>query len=437
MRIVQLSVSSIILAGVLSGCSQNHLASKNQVSSQPVAAHQRSSLSHEIAELLKPERMPPNSYYESKAHRQKRLARLKQVALKERRAASLKPVNSTPKQGLQFKKVVYKAKPVSQKQRPGKKIIAAPGHYTRHHKKLVKPTLQAKRSSSRLKRSAKYVTKSKRVILQKATSKRVLVRAPQYRWVNKKVLVRKASYKTRVIPAKYKTVAKKRILLRPAKSIRTLVPAVYRTVKQKIRVAPALYKTVKTAARYKTQNYRQKPATARYVWKSTRGNVNKLQSPTSKSAGTLSARTPQRQSLVNKSIARLDEESGYMKLDSNYNHAIRVTNTRVKNISKDVLLLLDQVKLKKTSKIKNKKYSHRIKKSKRHLNRAEKKRQLVIRIQKSLKSRGFYIGSVDGKLGAKTAAALEAFQNRYGLEVGKLDKKTFHALGLKLGKKSS
>ena len=156
---------------------------------------------------------------------------------------------------------------------------------------------------------ATYKTLSKRVLIQKASSKRVLVRAPQYQWVNKKVLVRKASYRTRTQPAQYRTVnqrvmvkpaydtwkkghgaitridnstgeimcrvkvpavyknVQKRVLVRPAKTIRTLVPAVYKNTRSLKATAPALYKTVKRPARYKTQSYRVKVGGARYVWK--------------------------------------------------------------------------------------------------------------------------------------------------------------------------
>ena len=162
---------------------------------------------------------------------------------------------------------------------------------------------------AKVKTPAKYITKTKRVLIQKASSKRVLVRAPQYVWVNKKVLVRKAGYRTRTIPAQYRTVSKrvmvkpayntwkkghgpitridnatgqimclvkvpavyktvkKRVMIRPAKTVRTFVPAVYKNVRSMKLTAPALYKTVKRPARYKTQSYRVRVGGGRYVWK--------------------------------------------------------------------------------------------------------------------------------------------------------------------------
>lgn len=157
---------------------------------------------------------------------------------------------------------------------------------------------------------AKYVTKSRKVLVRKASSKRVLVRGPQYGWTTKRVLVRKASYKTRTIPAQYKTVSKRvmvkpahyiwskkaqgkvvridnmtgevlcrvkvpavyktvthKVQVRPARTVRKLVPAVYKTVKIKKLLAPAKYKVVTSPAQYKTQHYRVKVGNSRIVWR--------------------------------------------------------------------------------------------------------------------------------------------------------------------------
>ncbi len=58
------------------------------------------------------------------------------------------------------------------------------------------------------------------------------------------------------------------------------------------------------------------------------------------------------------------------------------------------------------------------------------KQGIVSGIQKALKAKGFDPGSMDGKMGPGTAAALKAFQSSRGLPVGQLNKDTFRALGL-------
>jgi murein L,D-transpeptidase YcbB/YkuD len=50
-------------------------------------------------------------------------------------------------------------------------------------------------------------------------------------------------------------------------------------------------------------------------------------------------------------------------------------------------------------------------------------------IQTALKNSGFYVGSIDGKLGPKSKSAIEAFQKANGLTVdGKVGPKTWTAL---------
>jgi murein L,D-transpeptidase YcbB/YkuD len=53
----------------------------------------------------------------------------------------------------------------------------------------------------------------------------------------------------------------------------------------------------------------------------------------------------------------------------------------------------------------------------------------VKEIQTALKNSGFYVGSIDGKLGPKSKSAIEAFQKANGLTVdGKVGPKTWTAL---------
>ena len=444
---VHLSVSSIILATVLTGCSQNQ-----HTQSEPRSTGIKTKLSQVIAELSKPEKMSPDSFYESKSHRKERLARLSRLKLEAERnkqkSLQVKPKKVSVAKSLKGQRLIYKATPlkvkrvVKVKPRPVRSIQKLPLALLAKKVTLVKS--QEKRCSTKVKLPAKYITKSRRVFVQKATVKRVLIRAPQYRWVNKKVLVRKATYKTKVTSAKYKIVkhktTSKRVLLRPARNIRTFVPAVYKTVKQKVLIASARYKTVQTPPRYKTQTYRQKVASARYVWRSALCKVN---APKHVRKAKVSKRklvkqhrrvikVKQRPVITKKLFKRAADEGGYMKLDTTYNHSIRVVNTkpvkrklsRKKAIDKDIsnaLVFLSKVKFKKEK---------TLKKPKKRLNKTEAKRRMVINIQKSLKAKGFDPRGIDGKLGAWTASALKAFQRSRGLDIGKLDTNTLRALGI-------
>ena len=354
---------------------------------------------------------------------------------------------------------------------------------------------------------ATYVTKSRRIFVQKASVKRVLVRAPQYRWINKRVLVRKANYRTRVIPAQYKTVnnrvmikpayntwrkghgaitridnmtgeimcrvkipavyknVKKRVLVRPAKTLRTLVPAVYKTVKQKQRVSGALYKTIKTPAKYKTQKYRVKTRGARYVWKAvicksnaskhnTKRNVVRKQAPRRTYKKAVAPRrayqaprrvyqAPKRAyqapkrvapaqyyrvATVHKPVVRNNTyRTQYNQSGVKYQDYLRVMNAGSRNASSQRYQaprkVMHKVSYKKAVNLKGQKRA-------KQQSKADTRRGIVYGIQKALKAKGFNPGTMDGKMGAGTAAALKAFQSSRGLPVGKLSKDTFRALGM-------
>ena len=261
----KLSVSSVILAAVLSGCSQQQVIGGSQVvngSSQQIAGGSQVSGSQQQVNKTTPVVTQP---------------------------AVIKPARKEPV------KRVYTQAP-------------KPTHSIRRTE-LALPSAKPGQCFAKIKINATYKTQSRRILVSKATSKRVLVRAPQHRFINKKVQVRKAYYKTRTVPAQYRNTNKRvlvkpayntwrkghgaitridnmtgeimclvtvpavyknvsqRVLVRPVQNIRTFVPAVYKTVKQKKFIAPALYKTIKTPARYKTQNYRVKTGGARYAWR--------------------------------------------------------------------------------------------------------------------------------------------------------------------------
>ena len=289
-----LSVSSVILASVLSGCSQQQVVGGSQVSGGSQQASGGSQLIGGGSQQQTDNSQVSNNVTGSS-----------QQMTSQQQVEQAVPVVSEPIVAPQPR--VYKPRKIQQR-------VYTRGPAPRVTRTVVRrgtglPNAKPGQCFAKSKVPATYKTVSKRVLIQKASSKRVLVRAPQYQWVNKKVLVRKASYRTRTQPAQYRTVnqrvmvkpayntwkkghgaitridnatgeimcrvkvpavyknVQKRVLVRPAKTIRTLVPAVYKNTRSMKATAPALYKTVKRPARYKTQSYRVKVGGARYVWK--------------------------------------------------------------------------------------------------------------------------------------------------------------------------
>ncbi len=438
----KLSVSSVILAAVLSGCSQQQVIGGSQVvngSSQQVAGGS-------------------------------------QVSGGSQQASSQQQVKTAVPVVVAQPIVVKKAPaPVSRKAAPVKRTYKQAPKPTRSIRRtgLGLPAAKPGQCFAKIKINATYKTQSRRILVSKATSKRVLVRAPQYRFVNQKVQVRKAYYKTRTVPAQYRTTNKRvlvkpayntwkkghgaitridnmtgeimcrvkvpavyknvsqRVLARPAQTIRTLVPAVYKTVKQKKFIAPALYKTIRTPARYKTHNYRVKTGGARYAW---RAILCKTNAP----KGYKKAATKR------KSVVRTAYKKQYSNSSSiSYQDYLRVMNAgtskaklnKTKKVSKRTVL-------KKKAKVMapkptmaattsaNKVVNKTITKSTTKQTKSATKQSIVYGIQKALKVKGFDPGTIDGKMGPGTAAALKAFQSSRGLPVGQLSKDTFRALGL-------
>jgi len=418
MKMTQLSVSSAILAAVLSGCSQQQVIGGSQVSA-----------SQQQVETATPVVVP----------------------------GILQPrVVATPRKVMKAQKRIVRRAPPK------------PRHIIKRTSNNL-PSAKPGQCFAKVKVPATFKTQSRRILIKKAASKRVLVRAPQYKWINKKVLVRKAIYKTRAQPAQYKTTVKRvmvkpayntwrkghgaitridnmtgeimcrvtvpavyknvsrRTLVHPARTIRTLVPAVYKTVKQKQRIAPALYKTVHTPARYKTQNYRVKVGGARYVWRSILCKTN-------------APKNYRKAAVKGKPVVRSTYKKQYRSQGISYSNYLKVMNAGSKTISSKKRKAKNTVKKKVVAK-KKVVVEKRVAQEKAEMKKAapakvqqktknQAKKGIVFNIQNALKDKGFDPGAIDGKMGPGTAAALKAFQKSHGLPVGQLSKDTFRALGM-------
>jgi len=459
MNMTKLSVSSVILAAVLSGCSQQQVIGGSQVvngsgGSQQVNGSQQQVDSAAPAVIAAPVVKPaPVRVYNKK--------QVRRVAAKPKATHSIQRGNGLP--------------------------AAKPGQC------FVK-----------VKQAPKFVTKSKRVLIQKASAKRVLVRAPQYRWIAKKILVRKAQYVNRVIPALYQNQSKrvlvrpayntwqkgkgkitridhatghvmcrvtvpaayktvnKRVQVRPVQNIRTFIPAVYKTVKQKKRISSAIYKTVNRPARYQTKNYRVQVAGARYVWRPVvcaantpkhakhhqhkkaammQRNLKRVNKQHYKRSTSSNGGVPYAQYLAVMN-APMKSKASHKKA----NHSKAMKKTVAKKMMKAKPEAMPKKMMPKTeamSKVTPKAPIMAPKMApkapvmatkpvtpKKADNKAAIQQNIVYGIQAALKSKGYNPGKLDGKMGKNTAKALKAFQSSRGLPVGVLSKDTFRALGL-------
>ncbi|MCK5918612.1 MAG: peptidoglycan-binding protein [Cocleimonas sp.] len=480
---IKLSVSSILLAGILTGCSQQQ---------------------------IKPQ------YTDDSIH------------------GSSQVVTGYVKQKKEAIKKSYAGK-------SKKKVVSKP-----IKKNIGMPPAKSGQCYAKVKKPATYKTLTKKVLVKKATAKRVLARGPQYRWTNKKVLVKPISYTQRVIPAVYKTVnkrvmvkpsylawkkgkglitridhatgeilcrvkipavyknIKRKVLVRAARTLKIPHAAIYKTVKNKKLISPSQYKTIRTPARYVNKRYRVKTASARYVWKQVvckinvsknhkKHNYKKKQYQVkhrkaktyvkkySQKRSTIRAKarphkanyvkknhyrkatysrkmaSPKRVRAHNKSVIR---KASYRKAIAPQKARVnRYRPSAVKKIympSKKEARAIKRVMKAKPAPARVAKKAIRVSKpapvrvvkkairvSKpapaRVVKKASKvnkpkvrltKQNAILRIQTALTKRGFNTGGIDGKLGPGTVSALTAFQRQHGLKTGRLTRETLRALGL-------
>jgi hypothetical protein len=272
------------------------------------------------------------------------------------------------------------------------------------------------------------------------------------------------------VPAVYKTVSK-RVLVRPARTIRSLVPAAYKTVKVKKLIAPAKYRVINSPAQYKTQNYRVKVGSSRIVWRQVMCKTHKsyrkhyakasYRKPVKQYRKTAPRRVLHKR-VMHKAVNKYrkpaitqHEYYAVMNAGKKVNRKVAPHRSQKAGISlHDYYSVMNMTGKKASSKkkiLKHKKVKHtspkkmmksvkpkaKVSSSKKATkatatdSQKQMSKQNIIRsIQKALKAKGFDPGTVDGKMGAGTAAALKAFQSSHGLPVGRLTKDTFRALGL-------
>lgn len=471
MNMTKLSVSSVILAAVLSGCSQQQVIGGSQVVNGSGGSQ-----------------MAGGS--------QSQIEGSSQVSGSQQQVEAAVPVVSAPTTYKPVPKTVVKRAPVRVYNKPiyKKQVqrVASKPKMTRSVRRgSGLPPAKPGQCFAKVKIAPKYITKSKRVLIQKSSAKRVLVRAPQYRWISKKVLVRKAQYINRTIPAVYRNQNKRvqvrpayhtwkkghgaitridnmtgqimcrvtvpaqyknvtrRVQVRAAQNVRKFIPAVYKTVKQKQRVSGALYKTVNRPARYATKNYRVKVAGAKYVWRPIlcATNAPKHHKYKAKYRKPVAIHRPVKRTHKQhyKRPAAGNSGISYAQYLAVMNAPLKSKSSKKKRIKKKTSkkMMMPKkaveksipkepvVKMAPKATEASKAVAPKAEETKAPVkSKAQIQKNIVYGIQAALKSKGYNPGSLDGKMGPNTAAALKAFQSSRGLPVGVLSKDTFRALGL-------
>lgn len=235
---IKLSVSSILLAGIMAGCS-SHQVNPYGMESYTMGGSGNTSHYQKI-----PQKIDKASYQGNfhKNYNDLPPAKLGQCYIKVKQAAIYKTLS---------KKILLR-------KAMKKRVQVRPAQY---HWKVKKILVKPKRYTQRI------IPAQYRMI-----NHRVLIKPSYHAWKKGKGLITRIDETTgeilcRVkIPAVYKNVRKK-VLVRPAHSIKSVQPAVYKQIKTKTMLSPVVYKTAYIPARYTTKIYKVKTSTAKYVWR--------------------------------------------------------------------------------------------------------------------------------------------------------------------------
>lgn len=255
------------------------------------------------------------------------------------------------------------------------------------------PNAQPGQCFAEVKVPARYRAMTRKVLTRKALSKRVLVRPVQYKWLTKKIQVRKGKYQNHFKPAQYKTVQRK-VMVKPATEkwkkgygaitrldnmtgqimCRVKVPAVYKTVTKQVLVHPSKTTRTFTPPVYRTVKQKVVIAPAQY---------------------------------------KTVQEPAQYKIQS-YHQKVKGEH----KVWRPILCSTNSAGARVIKKPKAKRKAPKLSKD------------FVLKIQTSLKHKGFDPGEIDGQYGKATATALGKFQESRGLPIGRITKDTSRALGL-------
>ena len=295
---------------------------------------------------------------------------------------------------------------------------------------------------------------------------KVLVPA-KYRIEELEVLVKEPKTEIKVIPAKYKVVEKKVSIREP--SIKLVpVPAKYKTVTEKVLVEPEKTKLVVVPATYKTVTEKVLVKAAHTEWKRGRGEIEKIDNATGEIVCLVEV--PAQYKTVTKKVLVKDSYTKEVKIPAVYKtvtkrvvdkpaHTKEVKIPAVyKTITKEVLVTpatTKEVKVPGICKIVRTRVvdtpAKEVKTTIPAVYKTVKKRvivsepylrwqpvlcktntqpDIISKLQKKLKEKGYKISRVNGKYNAETKAAVREYQKKNNLSQGALTLKTLQSLGL-------
>lgn len=329
-RTIKLSVSSVLLAGFMTGCSQQQF----QVDGQQIAGGQQVLGGQQLAggqqalggqqRSMTADSQVQDKLVPSTLHAHDMIVNSNEhahdVAPKQRAYVPLPELmkDNTPTVFMYDQpKPVHDTKPVYYDDdiKPAYYEQAKPAALPQQnpvvrHKGIGMPPAQPGQCFAKVNTPAKFKNVVKRIQVSPAVNKRVKVRGPQYTYISKRELVRPATHRNQYIPAQYRNVSKQvlvkpahyawqkgktapvtridnmtgeilclvkipavyrtvnqKVVVRPAQRVKRHVPAVYRTVKEKKLSSPAVFRNINTPAKFVNKTYKVQTDGPRQEWK--------------------------------------------------------------------------------------------------------------------------------------------------------------------------
>ncbi len=273
---------------------------------------------------------------------------------------------------------------------------------------------------------------------------------PEYRTTSKQVVAQEGGEQVRIIPAKYDTVTEK-VVVQEASSRLEVVPASYRWVEEQIMVKPAGKRIVEVPATYETVSERVIDQPAHTVWKkgnvyASNNSVQRIDAASGEvmclvevpatyktltkrilksSAGTRVEETPAQFKTVKRKVVDQPASTRAVEIPAKYK---TITKTVLINDAREERIAVPEKYKTVTSRelVREGRIEWRS-----ILCEVNATPSRIQDIQRSLKSKGYNPGEIDGQIGPATTRAVRKFQGASKLpQDGLLTLETVRALGV-------
>ncbi|MFN0113556.1 MAG: peptidoglycan-binding domain-containing protein [Paracoccaceae bacterium] len=284
------------------------------------------------------------------------------------------------------------------------------------------PNAKAGECYARIMIPAQYRTVNETVVVTPASQKIETV-AARYEWIEERVTVKEASERLEIIPARYED-RTERVMVRPGSEKLIVEPAKFNTVEEKVLVKPA----------YTT-------------WKKGRGPIEKVDDSTGDIMCLVEV--PAEYKTVTKRVMASAETTRKEVIPAEYTNVTKRVMVEPPKTTKVVIPA--EYKMVRVQKLVEPAREVRtpIPAVTQQVTRQEKindaklewrsilcetntRPDLLVDLQKALQARGFNPGRMDGRLGADTMAAVQAFQRSRNMATGQLTMETLAALNVKV-----